>query len=200
MLAAAALVAGLLGQAKAVRATTEIVASPALEVAGRIDGTGVSLDPVYDVSVPPAELVRPAQDGALLTGYAADGRRIFAIAVAANGPFHIYVPLAPASQRVLARITLSNGAPGRPFAAANGPADPAAEIISLDDHSVIVAWNASAFPEIRVRESPDGAPIATGDGSGTYEQISVDTRARRLYIEFSDGVRSTARAFSIFGR
>jgi hypothetical protein len=173
---------------------------PALEVSGFAGGTGVSLDPAFDVSIAPAELARPTQNAsAVLAGYAADGRRLFILPIAGNGAFHLYVPLAPAAQQILARIEVSTSG-ARAERIASAPADAVAEIISLDEGKAIVAWNARAFPSIRIKERTERPAIAVGSGSSTYEQMSVDTRARLVFIEFSDGVHSTTRAFAIFGR
>jgi hypothetical protein len=215
MLAAALILAGLFGAPKEIHASpasatcpatpeaafvTGATTCPALEVSGFAGATGVSLDPAFDVAVAPTEFVRPAQSaGAFLSGYAADGRRLFALPIAANGAFHLYVPLAVAAEQSLARIEISTvGAHAE--RRANAPADAVAEIISLDEGKAIVAWNARAFPSIRVKESPERTAIAVGSGTSTYEQMSVDTRSRLVYIEFSDGVHSTTRAFAIFGR
>jgi hypothetical protein len=215
MLAAALILAGLFGAPKDTHAppiaatcpaTPEgafvggATTCPALELSGVADATGASLDPAFDVSVPPAELVRPTPTaGGFLAGYAADGRRLFVLPIAANGAFHLYVPLATAAQQSLARLEVTT-AGARAERIASAPAEATAEIISLDETKAIVAWNARAFPSIRVKESPERNAIAIGSGSSTYEQMSVDTRARIVYVEFSDGVRSTTRAFTIFGR
>jgi len=215
MLAAALILAGLFGAPKDTHAppiaatcpaTPEgafvggATTCPALELSGVADATGASLDPAFDVSVPPAELVRPTPiAGGFLAGYAADGRRLFVLPIAANGAFHLYVPLATAAQQSLARLEVTT-AGARAERIASAPAEATAEIISLDETKAIVAWNARAFPSIRVKESPERNAIAIGSGSSTYEQMSVDTRARIVYVEFSDGVRSTTRAFTIFGR
>ena len=215
MLAAALILAGLFGAPKDTHAppiaatcpaTPEgafvggATTCPALELSGVADATGASLDPAFDVSVPPAELVRPTPTaGGFLAGYAADGRRLFVLPIAANGAFHLYVPLATAAQQSLARLEVTT-AGARAERVASAPAEATAEIISLDETKAIVAWNARAFPSIRVKESPERNAIAIGSGSSTYEQMSVDTRARIVYVEFSDGVRSTTRAFTIFGR
>ena len=215
MLAAALILAGLFGAPKDTHAppiaatcpaTPEgafvggATTCPALELSGVANATGASLDPAFDVSVPPAELVRPTPTaGGFLAGYAADGRRLFVLPIAANGAFHLYVPLATAAQQSLARLEVTT-AGARAERVASAPAEATAEIISLDETKAIVAWNARAFPSIRVKESPERNAIAIGSGSSTYEQMSVDTRARIVYVEFSDGVRSTTRAFTIFGR
>jgi hypothetical protein len=52
----------------------------------------------------------------------------------------------------------------------------------------------------RARVPIDSRQRKSGSGSSTYEQMSVDTHARLVYIEFSDGLHSTTRVFSIFGR
>jgi hypothetical protein len=215
MLAAALILAGLFGAPKDARTPpagatcpaspdSAFVAGattcPALEVSGFAGASGASLDPAFDVSIPPAQFARPAQTaGAFLAGYAADGRRLFTLPIDANGAFHLYVPLATATERSLARIEVTT-AVAHAERNANAPADAAAEIISLDEGRAIVAWNARVFPSIRIKESPERNPIAVGSGSSTYEQMSVDTHARIVYIEFSDGVHSTTRAFTIFGR
>ena len=211
MLAAALIVAGLFASSKPVVPVTAACpaspeatfvaaarACPALEISGSVDARGVTLDPVYDVSAMPADFTRPAE-GAVVTGYAADGRRLFAFPVGANGAFHAFVPLALPAQQILARVVLANGdTRSERVAVAHG--EPEAEIVALDDGRAIVAWNAHAFPAIRVRESPDRAPIAAGAGTSTFEQMSVDTRVSRIYVEFSDGVRSVSRTYTIFGR
>jgi hypothetical protein len=212
MLAAVALVAGLFGPSKPTAPTiapcptapmqtfaTTLAACPALEISGRIDPTGVVLDPAFDVVVPPAELARASDSGALLAGFTSDGRRLFVLPIAASGPFHLYVPLAPFALQAMARITLASPV-GATERIATSPAEATAEIISIDDRRVIVAWDAVAFPAIRMAETPEGRPIAYGTGVATYEQTSVDTRARIVYLTFSNGVRSVARAFTIFGR
>jgi hypothetical protein len=215
MLAAALILAGLFGASKAtlvpsLAATcpampdaafvSSAITCPALEVSGYADSTGASLDPAFDVSIAPAQLARPLPTAsALLAGYAADGRRLFALPIPASGAFHLYVPLATAAEQNLARLELTT-AGARAERVASAPGEATAEIISLDESKAIVAWNARAFPSIRVKESPERNAIAVGSGSSTYEQMSVDTHARLVYIEFSDGVHSTTRVFSIFGR
>jgi hypothetical protein len=218
MLAAVALVAGLLGGSKlaavpenlgcpALPATTIVATTivstaaqcPALEVSGNVGQGTVSIDPAFDVSVSAAQLARTTEGNAVLAGFAADGRQLFSLPVAALGAFHVYVPLATAAQQQVARLTLASDRGSAERRAAPG-AETGAEIISLSDQRVILAWNANAFPAIRVAESPEKTPIATGSGSSTFEQMTIDTRSRRLYVTFSDGVRSTTRGFTIFGR
>ncbi len=169
MLAAALILAGLFGAPKDTHppsaaatcpATPEAAfvvgatTCPALEVSGFAGASGASLDPAFDVSIPPAEFARPVQTaGAFLAGYAADGRRLFTLPIEANGAFHIYVPLADVAERNLARLEIST-ASAHAERIANPPADAVAEIISLDEGKAIVAWTARAFPSIRVKESP----------------------------------------------
>jgi hypothetical protein len=214
MLAVAVLVAGLFGAPRhagpppgagcpavpVAAFVTTATSCPALEISGRVDATGATLDPAFDVSAAPADLARIADGDAVLTGYAADGRTLFSLPVPARGAFHIYVPLGTAAQELVDRLTLSTETT---FAerTSSPVADLAAEIISLSEQRVIVAWNAHAFPAIRVYERQgDRTPAGTGAGSSTFEQTTIDTRARRLYITFSNGVRSLTREFSIFGR
>jgi hypothetical protein len=179
---------------------TTATSCPAIEISGRVDASGATIDPAFDVSVPPAELARIADGDAVLAGYAADGRILFSLPVPARGAFHLYVPLGLAAQQLVDRLTLSTASS---FAERTSApiADIGAEIISLNEQRVIVAWNANAFPAIRVAERPDDRVLAgTGAGSSTFEQTTIVTRARRLYITFSNGVRSLTRSFSIFGR
>jgi hypothetical protein len=214
MLAVAVLVAGLFGGSKHDMVPASLgcppvptapiaptaVRCPALDVSGRIDATGAAIDPAFETSAPVAELVRPAESGPVLAGYAADGRQLFAVHVAASGPFHLYVPLATAAQDVLARLTLTDDRISAERTASKPVAEAEAEIISTSDERVIVAWNATAFPAIRVANGPEESPAAFGSGTSTYEQMTVDTRARRVYVTFSNGVRSVTRGFTIFGR
>jgi hypothetical protein len=214
MLALAVLVAGLFGGTRhatpppgagcpavpVAAFVTTATSCQALEISGRVDASGAALDPAFDVSVPPAELARIADGDAVLAGYAADGRMLFSLPVPARGAFHVYVPLSAPAQQLVDRLTLSTATA---FAERTSApvADIGAEIISLSEQRVIVAWNAHAFPAIRVAERPDDrTPVGTGAGSSTFEQTTIDTRARRLYITFSNGVRSLTRSFSIFGR
>jgi hypothetical protein len=214
MLAMIVLVAGLFGPKPAYTApagatcpvapaatfATRALTCPALEVSGSADANGVAIDPAFDVSIEPAKLARPSDGAAaVLAGFAADGRQLFALPFAANGPFHVYVPLPTQAQQQLERLTLTteHGAAERKRAPSGAPA---AEIISLSDDRVIVAWNADAYPTIRIAEAAGKAALAVGAGTSTFEQVSVDTRARRLFVTFSDGVQSTTRGFTIFGR
>ena len=144
MLAAALILAGLFGAPKDTHAppiaatcpaTPEgafvggATTCPALELSGVANATGASLDPAFDVSVPPAELVRPTPTaGGFLAGYAADGRRLFVLPIAANGAFHLYVPLATAAQQSLARLEVTT-AGARAERVASAPAEATAEII-----------------------------------------------------------------------
>jgi hypothetical protein len=215
MLAAALLVAGLFGAPRPVHsaaaggacpgtpvATVTAAARrcPAVEISGRADATGLSLDPAFDVEIDPEALARPVEGGALLTAFASDGRTIFALPIAASGAFHLYVPLATSAMDAIDRISLTNGDASVSRTRSASLQKTTAELISTDDDHVIVAWDARAFPAIRVKESPDRAPVGTGNGTSTFEQLTVNTRAHRLYIEFSDGVRSFTEAYAIFGR
>jgi hypothetical protein len=216
MLAVVLLVAGLFGTPNPVRSaavnpaatcpaaptatfSTVARACPALEVSGRLDATGAALDPAFDTTVAPQELARPIESGAVLSGYAQDGRKLFALPIGASGAFHLYIPLGVAAQQALTRIVLVAGQTTAERSA-TGANEPSAEIISLSDTSVIVAWNAHAYPAIRVSEGAEKAALASGNGTTTYEQLPVETRSRRLFIEFSDGVRSVTEGFKIFGR
>jgi hypothetical protein len=179
--------------------TTRALTCPALEVTGSVDQNGVAIDPAFDVSAEPAKLARPSDGMAVLAGFAADGHQLFALPFAATGAFHVYVPLATQAQQQLVRLTLTTDR-GTAERTQSPASMPAAEIISLSEDRVIVAWNAAAYPTIRIAEGPEKPPLTAGAGSSTYEQVSVDTRARRLYVTFSDGVHSTTRGFTIFGR
>lgn len=172
---------------------------PALEVSGSIDADGVTLDPVFTTMVSPSELMRFGHGDAMLSGFAADGRPIFVQPLVSGGPFHVYIPLEQPSEEALARLTLSfNGVVvervAKPFV------EPHAEAVSVDDGNVLFVWDAQRFPAIRISAVPLGPPIATGNGSSTFEELNVATTARRLFVEFSDGVRTYARIYNVFGR
>jgi hypothetical protein len=214
MLAMATLAVGLFGSprpahtpaseatcptAPAATFVTAAHACPAIEISGSADADGVALDPAFDVSVAPAQLTRPGDGGALLSGFSSDGRTLFTLPVAANGAFHLYVPLGVTAQEALTRLTLAYGRNTTQREASEGR-EQSAEIIPTDESNVIVAWNAALYPAIRVAEKPDGVVVGSGSGTSTFEQLPVETRARVLYIVFSDGVRSFARSIAIFGR
>lgn len=174
-------------------------ACPALEVSGSVDEAGATLDPAFDVAVAPDELARDAAGNVELVGYGADGTALLALGFSANGPFHFYVPLSSAAAQSLVRLHLFAGNAGAERSAL-GPNEPAAEAISLDDSHFVFAWDARAFPSVRIAASPGGAPFASGSGDETFEQLTLAGPARRLYVDFSDGVRSQTRAVPVVGR
>src|ERR1700722_15811268 len=75
----------------------------ALEVSGHVDASDVSLDPAYDVRVPPSALSRPVPGNAVLTGYTADGHTLFSVPFEANGKFSLELGLAPQPAAALNR-------------------------------------------------------------------------------------------------
>jgi hypothetical protein len=154
MLAAALLVAGLFGAPRPVHsaaaggacpgtpvATVTAAARrcPAVEISGRADATGLSLDPAFDVEIDPEALARPVEGGALLTAFASDGRTIFALPIAASGAFHLYVPLATSAMDAIDRISLTNGDASVSRTRSASLQKTTAELISTDDDHVIVA-------------------------------------------------------------
>ena len=174
-------------------------ACPALDVAGRIDASGVSLDPAFDVAVPVASLLRPVASPAMLAGYDAEGREVFAVPVPSTGLFHADVPLAPAMLRGLARLRLVAPS-GTSEQVAHTRSEPAAEAVVADDAHAVFTWNANAYPAIRIATEPGTQPIAYAGGTATLEETTLETRARRLYVQFSDGVRSVEKSVPVFGR
>lgn len=172
---------------------------PGLEISGRVDGSGVVLDPAFQVVVAAAQFSRPGRADAVLSGYGADGRSIFAFTFEANGPFHLYVPLAPAAAQSLARLHLST-AVGSSEQVPVSHGEPDAEVIAVDDAHVLFAWNARTFPAIRISNAPGTPPVAVGTGSSTYQEMTFASGARRLVVDFSDGIHSATRTFRVFGR
>jgi hypothetical protein len=170
----------------------------ALEIAGHIDSGSVALDPAFDVDVAPSALARPGHGDAVLAGYAADGRTVFAQSFSADGAFHLYVPLSRTLAQSVARLELvASGSTVDVTATAHR--EPQAETLSLDAGHYLLAWNAREFPSVRV-STATAAPILLSEGKSTYEQRTLDGTARTIVVEFSDGVRSTTRPFRIFGR
>ena len=178
---------------------TAAVLCPALDVSGSVGPTGVTIDPAFDLIVRPAELSRPEVAGnATLSAFNADGQLLFSLPFNARGPFHLDVPLNPAVAQSIRLIRVVSGTVNAQRAATvHGDAN--AETIATDDRNVVFAWNAHAFPAIRISTDAESEPTFAS-GAGTYEQLTLGTAARRLSVDFSDGVRSTKRVFSVFGR
>ncbi len=174
---------------------------PALEVSGRADRTNPSLDPAFDVSVVPSRFPAnaPAAPEGVLQGLDAQGRVIFAQTMTAGGDFHTFVPLPEAIARELSRLRLTIGTAVTERSAAMHGA-PSVETISVDESHVLLAWNGSLFPGLRVHESPGGPLVAVASGTSTFDQITVTTSSPRLTLDFSDGVRSITRTVAVFGR
>jgi hypothetical protein len=172
---------------------------PALDISGQIDANGAEIEPAFTTSVDPSELARFGQGDAVLSGFGADGHTIFVLPVQTNGPFHFFIPLAPQAIAALTRLTLvSSSASAERVAAPHG--DPNPEVVSVDDGQLLIAWDAHAFPAIRISTAPGAPPIASEDGTSTFEQVTVASPARRLYLEFSDGIHTFARTVNVFGR
>ncbi|MDQ2857333.1 MAG: hypothetical protein M3R53_01610 [Candidatus Eremiobacteraeota bacterium] len=174
-------------------------ACPALEISGHVDASGVVLDPAFQVVVAAAQLSRPGRADSVVSGYGADGRSIFSFTFEAKGPFHLFLPLAPAAAQSLARLHLST-AIGSSEQVPVAHAEPDAEVIAVDDAHVLFAWNARTFPAIRISNAPGAPPVAVGTGSSTYQEMTFASSARRLVVDFSDGVHSATRTFRVFGR
>jgi hypothetical protein len=178
---------------------TKAGSCPVLEVSGAIDADTASLEPAFDVSVRPASLTRAEGTGnATLVAYNADGGVVVTFPFTAFGPYRIDVPLLPAlaeSIRVVRVVTASASAEERPTV----HGDVSAETIAADDGNVIFAWNAQAFPRVRILSDGDPKPIYVS-GTSTYEQVTLRTASRRVTVDFSDGVRSETRTFAVFGR
>jgi hypothetical protein len=175
---------------------------PALEVSGSIDPTAPQIDPAFDVLASTNDFATapPAATKALLQGYSDDGRLVFSMPLDGAGPFRVLVPLPPATLAQLAHLRLSvvNGAQVERGNEPHG--QPSVELVAVDDAHVLVAWDGHRFPGLRVKESPGGPLIATATGASTYEQLTINSSSPRLVIDFSDGVRSIERTYSVFGR
>ena len=179
---------------------TNAPACPALEVTGKIDPAGVTLDPAFDFLVPPVALTHGARDGnASLSGYGPSGELLFTQVFAANGPFHIDVPLAPARAQLIRRLRLVTSA-GNAERSATAHGEPSAETVVTGDRQVLFAWDARAFPAVRVTAENDPGVSSYLSGSSTFEQATIGMSARRLIVDFSDGVRSVARRVLVLGR
>jgi hypothetical protein len=194
----------------------ETLVSPArvcdvLEVTGQIDASSLSLDPAFNDRAPEREMARPAAGSATLVAYDKSGGVIFTFPFAADGPFRLVLPLAPAYGAQIARLTLSangatydrdgTGASEVPFDHTAVPLSGAtAEAVETDEGHIVFAWDAREYPAVRIANARGGAPIATVSGSQTFEQIYIDTKATRLLVSFSDGVHSVTRTVEITGR
>ena len=156
------------------------------------------LEPVFDIDAPPESLTRIGVGSALLVGSAGDGRLLFAVALDVSGAFHVDLPLSPEAEIALVRLRLITSA-GTVERTGDAHGAPKAEAIATNDTSGVLAWNARAFPAVRVSVAR-GPVVAYGTGTSTYEQIDVPTDVRRIVVEFSDGLHSTTRTLQIFGR
>lgn len=173
---------------------------PSLDISGQIRPDGLSLEPAFGSVVPISELSRnEAQGHATLQGFSGDGRTLFTFAFDATGPFSLNVPLDPATQGELRRVRLSAaGISVERAAAGGGPPD--AEIVDVDEQHVLIIWDSTRFPGIRVRDARTGRLIGQGQGSSTYTQLTLVSTAREVNVEFSDGLHSTMQRFTVFGR
>jgi len=171
----------------------------ALEVSGSVNSAGVSLDPAFDVLVRPAELTRPEPGPATLIGYARDGRVVFSVPFTADGRFRLNLALAPQLADSLTRLTLT--ANGATFERVATPSEvPTAEALATDETHVLFAWNARAFPAVRIAPDSGGPTILSASGAATFEQTTFGSSARHFVVSFSDGVHSTDRMVTVFGR
>jgi hypothetical protein len=173
----------------------------ALEVSGNADRTNPSLDPAYVVSIAPSRFpaVAPSVPEGALQGLDAQGRLLFNQTMTAGGDFHTFVPVSEATARAIVKIRLIVGNASVDRSSSMHGA-PTVELISVDDAHVVVAWSANLFPQIRVREYPNGPIIATGNGETSYTEITVPTGSSSLFIDFSDGVHSYTRVVRVWGR
>ena len=173
---------------------------PVLEVSGTIDASTATLDPAFDLIVHPSRLTRPEASGnATLVAYSADGQILVSFPFTTRGDFRLDIPFASSlaqSVRLVRVLTASASAEQRPTARHG---DASAETIAADDRTVLFAWNARAFPSVRVTSDAASKPIYAS-GVSTYEQLTVPTTSRRITVDFSDGVRSETRIFTVFGR
>jgi len=171
----------------------------ALEVSGHVDASGVSLDPAYDVRVPPSTLSRPVPGNAVLTGYTADGRTLFSVPFEAAGRFTLELGLAPQLAAALNRLTLT--ADNATFERVATDADvPTGEALALDDAHVIFVWNADSFPAVRVSYREGDPAVYSFSGTTTWEQVTIGTTVQHFTVSFSNGVRSIDRTVNVLGR
>lgn len=177
-----------------------LAACSAIEVSGHIAPGAVRLDPAFDVIVASSSLVRVATGASLaagtLTGYTADGAVAFSVPVGSE-EFRIDVPLALPTAASIRRIRLT-GVDGVAERVATVHAEPSAELVDAGDGAFVFVWNASAFPAAHLTTGL-GAPIALS-GTGTFEQVRVENRARFVAVDFSDGTRSLRKTYRVFGR
>jgi hypothetical protein len=182
---------------------------PAIEITGHIDETGVGLEPAFNVLAAPSQFTPSSKWMALanqvppaalarLDGYA-DGKQLFEFAFVASGRFKLVLPLAPPLAAAMTRLTLTAGGASFELVAAS-PAVPVAEAIAIDDFRTLFAWNAQAFPAVRIAIDRRQEPIAIAAGSQTFQEIQLRTVAQRLVVSFSDGVHSVDRTVSVTGR
>ena len=173
---------------------------PALDVTGKVDATGATLDPAFNLLVPSAQLTRSGREpNATLSGYNASGELVFSQKFTVDGPFHVDVPLGPARAQLVHELRLvTASATAQRSATAHG--EPSAETVATGDRETLFAWDARAFPAIRVTAENDPNSTSYLSGTSTFEQATLGMSARRLIVDFSDGVRSVARRLSVLGR
>ena len=173
---------------------------PTLELSGQVLADGLVLDPAFSGSAPISELARPGAPGhATLQGFAADGRTLFTFPLDVSGSFKILLPLDATTQSELHRLRLSSGSNAVERVPAAG-GTPDAEIIDVDSSRVLVIWDSTRFPAIRVHDVRTGHIIGSGEGSSTYTQLTFLTTAPEVLIEFSDGLHTSSQRFTVFGR
>lgn len=180
--------------------TATAPACPAVDVSGKTDAAGVAVEPAFDILVPSASLTRTPRSGnATLSGYDANGALVFTQTFIAEGPFHVDVPLSPTRAQQVRRLRLvtSSGIAER-SATAHG--EPSAESVVTGDRQILLAWDAHQFPALRVTAENDQTSTSYLSGTSTFEQVTLGMTARRLLIDFSDGVRSVTRRFNVLGR
>jgi len=170
-----------------------------IEVTGRIDQSGVTLDPAFDGHAPQSDFARPVPGSATLSGYDRAGALLFEFPFSAEGAFHLVLPLAATTAHELAHLTLSaNGETAERYG--TGAFEPSVETISTSDSNLVFIWNAHAFPGIRIESARDHSTILTSQGADSYEQVNVATSERSFIVSFSDGVRSIQRTVHVMGR
>ncbi len=179
--------------------TTAAPFCPALEVSGSVVPGAVTVDPAFDLVVRSTQLSHPEVGGnATISAFGADGVLLFSMPFAARGAYRLDLPLAPGAAQAIRLLRVASG-PLKAERTATIHGEPNAETIATDDRDMVFAWNARAFPAVRI--ATDAEPdITYASGTGTYEQLTIPTTAHRLSVDFSDGVRSTKRTFAVFGR
>ncbi|HTL05637.1 MAG TPA: M66 family metalloprotease [Gemmatimonadales bacterium] len=173
-------------------------AADGLLVWGRLTASGLVLEPSFSVPARPEHAPRPGDNRLELLG--ADGTLLRAIGFEApeladtpggERGFAFVVPLDPGLRAGLGGLRVVAGGRSATRLMNGGPAgDPAALLVRTSPQQVELRWDAARYPMVLVRDAATGAVLSFARG-GTVRLWSA---ARDFDLQFSDGIRSTARA------